>query len=207
MRLIIFANGQLDQPFELRPDDVVIAADGGTHHALAQGVVPSVVIGDLDSVHPSQLQRLAAAGTQILSYPQRKDFTDLELALQYAHQLPAEQVIVVAALGARWDQTLANMLLPSVQPDLRIILVDGNQEVHYLTGGETIEIAGKPGDTVSLIALSDEARGIITSKLEYPLNSETLHFGSSRGISNVMLSTDARIQLGEGRLMCTVIHH
>jgi thiamine pyrophosphokinase len=207
LRLIIFANGWLDQPFEVRQDDVVIAADGGTHHALAQGIVPSVVIGDLDSVTPDEIQQLNAGGAKILKYPHRKDYTDLELALQYAREQPADEVVIVAALGARWDQTMANLLLPATQPDLRIMLMDGSQEIHYLVGGETLEVRGFPGDTVSLIALSEEASGIVTEALEYPLQSETLYLGSTRGVSNVMQGERARVHLGAGRLMCTVIHH
>jgi thiamine pyrophosphokinase len=204
--LIIFANGWLDRPFDILPGDVVIAADGGTHHALAQGIIPSVVIGDLDSVTPDEIEQLNAGGAKILKYPHRKDYTDLELALQYAREQPADAVVIVAALGARWDQTMANLLLPATQPDLRIMLMDGSQEIHYLLGGETLEVRGLPGDTVSLIALSDQAEGVVTEALEYPLQSETLFLGSTRGISNVMLGERARVSLDNGRLMCTVIH-
>lgn len=206
MRLIIFANGWLGQPIEFRPDDLFIAADGGTHHALALGITPQVVIGDLDSVSADELHRLAAAGAKILQYPRKKDFTDLELALQYAHAQAADQVVVLAALGARWDQTLANLLLPAARPDLRVMLVDGPQEIHYFAGGETLEIHGQPGDTVSLIPLCEQARGVLTDGLEYPLNSETLYFGSTRGVSNVLLGESASIYLEDGRLLCTVIH-
>jgi thiamine pyrophosphokinase len=206
LRIIIFANGWLGKPIPLRPDDRIIAADGGAHHCLALGVYPSVVIGDLDSLTSAELDTLRAHGAEIIQYPIRKEYTDLELALQYVRDLPGEQVIIVAALGARWDQTLANVLLPSVQPDRRISLYDGPQEIHFLANDELLEIEGHPGDTVSLLALCDEAHGVTTQALEYPLNDETLYFGSTRGVSNVMLTERAGVYLKNGRLMCTVIH-
>lgn len=207
MRAVIFANGQLTQPIELQPDDLVIAADGGTHHCLGLGIRPQIVIGDLDSVREEELEALSASGTEIITYPERKDFTDLELALLEAQKRGADKVLVLAALGARWDQSLANILLPAALPGLRISLVDDHQEIHFIRPGETLEIAGQRGDTVSLIPLSGDADGITTHGLEYPLHREMLQFGSTRGVSNVMLGNQASIKLGVGLLVCAVIHH
>jgi len=206
LRIIIFANGWLGKPIPLRPDDHIVAADGGAHHCLALGIYPAAVIGDLDSLTPAELETLREHGAEIIQYPARKDYTDLELTLQYVSELPGEQVIIVAALGARWDQTLANVLLPAVQPDRRISLYDGPQEIHFLASDELLEIEGKPGDIVSLLALCEQARGVTTEALEYPLKDESLYFGSTRGVSNVMQAEHARVYLRDGRLMCTVIH-
>ena len=53
-RIIIFANGELPDLEKaralLRDDDFIIAADGGTRHALALGLTPKIIIGDLDSL-------------------------------------------------------------------------------------------------------------------------------------------------------------
>jgi len=211
LRAVIFANGRLTRPIILQPDDLIIAADGGSHHCLGLGIRPQVVIGDLDSVRDDELETLSALGTEIITYPARKDFTDLELALLEAQKRGADRVLLLAALGARWDQSLANILLPATLPGLRISLVDGAQEIHFVHPGETLEITGQAGDIVSLIPLGGDAHGIITHGLEYPLFSETLRLGSTRGISNVLLgqaaTTDkARVTLGAGLLLCAVIH-
>lgn len=207
MRAVIFANGQLTRPILLQPDDLVIAANGGTHHCLGLGIRPQVVIGDLDSVREDELEALSASGTQIITYPERKDFTDLELALLEAQKRGADRVLLLAALGRRWDQSLANILLPAALPELKITLLDDQQEIHFLRPGETLEITGQPGDTVSLIPLSGDAGGVSTHGLEYPLHREMLRFGSTRGISNVMLGNQASVKLGAGLLLCAVIHH
>jgi len=207
LRAVIFANGQLTRPILLQPDDLVIAANGGTHHCLGLGIRPQVVIGDLDSVREDELEALSASGTQIITYPERKDFTDLELALLEAQKRGADRVLLLAALGRRWDQSLANILLPAALPELKITLLDDQQEIHFLRPGETLEITGQPGDTVSLIPLSGDAGGVSTHGLEYPLHREMLRFGSTRGISNVMLGNQASVKLGAGLLLCAVIHH
>jgi thiamine pyrophosphokinase len=207
LRAVIFANGQLTRPIPLQPTDLVIAADGGTHHCLGLGIRPQVVIGDLDSVREDELEALSASGTEIITYPERKDFTDLELALLEAQKRGADQVLILAALGRRWDQSLANILLPATLPGLDISLMDDQQEIHFIRSGKTLEITGQPGDTVSLIPLNGNAGGITTHGLEYPLYQDMLQFGSTRGISNVMLGNQASVKLSAGLLLCAVIHH
>lgn len=206
MRAVIFANGQLTRPILLQPDDLVIAADGGTHHCLGLGIRPQIVIGDLDSVREDELRALSASGTEIITYPARKDFTDLELALQEAQKRGADQVLLLAALGKRWDQSLANILLPAALPGLNITILDDQQEIHFIRTGESLMITGQPGDTVSLLPLGGDGIGITTHGLEYPLYQEMLPIGSTRGVSNVMLQDQASVKLGLGLLLCAVIH-
>jgi thiamine pyrophosphokinase len=193
-------------PAHLPPGDILIAADGGAHHCLELGINPDYVIGDLDSLDSDHLERLQALGSQIIRYPTRKDYTDLELAIQFAQKLETSEIIILAALGDRWDQTIANLLLPLAFPDLKISLFDGNQEIHLLRDNTQMTLHGQPGDTVSLIPLSLQAQGIITQNLEYPLAGETLYLGSTRGVSNRLLASPASISLKEGVLLCILIH-
>ena len=88
IRCVIFANGDPPNPEtawrHANHADLLVAADGGAHHALALELVPHVVIGDLDSLDEEQQTRLRSAGTRFFVYPAAKDETDLELALLYA---------------------------------------------------------------------------------------------------------------------------
>lgn len=205
-RAVIFANGWLGQPPTLAPGDVIIAADGGSRHCLRLGIRPSAVIGDLDSLTPDHLTALQALGAEIVQYPTRKDYTDLELALRYARDHGYRPVILAAALGERWDQTLANLLLPAALPEMDIRLVDGRQEIFLIRAGATGHISGRAGDTVSLIPLAGDALGVRTQGLEYPLHDERLLFGGTRGVSNVLLGERAQVSLEAGILVCVVIH-
>lgn len=212
MRAVIFANGALTDPHHiiaaLQPGDLVIAADGGARHCTTLGLTPALVIGDLDSLNTDEVTQLERNGARIVRYPARKDFTDLELALQHAVTARPDEILVFAALGARWDQTLANLLLPAA-PGLEqvcIRILDGPQEIILLRPGETHNLRGQAGDIVSLVPLGGHAQGITTSGLEYPLSDGTLYFGATRGISNVMLSEQATVRLKDGLLLCTIIH-
>jgi thiamine pyrophosphokinase len=206
LRTVIVANGQYNVSFTAQPQDLIIAADGGAHHCLQHGIQPHTVIGDLDSLTANDLNKLEAIGARVISYPTRKDYTDLELALEYAIQQKPSEILILGGLGGRWDQTIANILLAATQSATKVHLVDADQEFHFLKSTKTIEIHGSPGDIVSLIPLGGDAIGISTQGLEYPLKQETLHFGSTRGISNVLLDPPANVSLEEGLLLCTIDH-
>lgn len=211
-RAVIFANGTLQNPEQareaLRSEDVLIAADGGALHCLALGLTPSIVIGDFDSMSEQEVQALEAREVQLIRHPAHKDYTDLELALQHALETGMHEVLILGALGARWDQTIANLLLP-VSGELaaiQISMLDGPQEVFFLQPGHEYQLRGKKGDTLSLIPLCGDVKGIYTQGLEYPLHGETLYFGATRGISNVFIEDIAHISLENGSLLCVLIH-
>jgi thiamine pyrophosphokinase len=210
MRAIIFANGEFPDPQStrglLRPDDLIIAADGGTRHALAAGVIPHVIVGDLDSLAPDEQARVEAAGARVIRFSPRKDETDLELALLHAVHEGATVIVILAALGGRLDQTIANLLLLAL-PELRgldVRIVEGTQTAFLVQDERLIE--GRPGDTVSLIPLGGDAVDVTTEGLEWPLHEDTLRFGPARGVSNVLAAERARVRVRRGLLLCVVTH-
>ncbi len=208
-RAILFANGELTNADAIRslirPDDVILCADGGTHHALALDLKPDLVIGDLDSISPGDLDVLQQLGSQIERHPVDKDATDLELALSAAERLGIEEVVLVAALGGRLDQSLGNLMLMA-SPDfanLHLSLVDGRQTATIVR--DQITISGDIGDIVSTLTLSPVVEGLTYHNgLRWPLHDATLPFGSTRGISNEMVEEQAQISLRSGILL--VIH-
>jgi thiamine pyrophosphokinase len=209
MRAIVIANGHVGNSEASRvqnwPYDCVICADGGAQHALGLGLAPDVVVGDLDSLDGDLRARLEDEGCQVLVHPPRKDETDLELALRYAIDHGVDEILILGALGGRIDQTLANVLLLAL-PELQKVktrIVAGDQEMFLIRGQAFIE--GQVGDTVSLLPIAGDVRGITAEGLEYPLQHGTLKFGPTLGISNVLTVPVARVQVGQGLLLCVHI--
>jgi len=207
MRAVIFANGGLRRPDFLlrllRADDWIVAADGGARHCLALGLTPSLLIGDFDSLPETARRRLVAAGTPSLRFPEAKDQTDLELALTHAVRHGADEILVAGALGDRWDHSLANLTL-GLSPSLAsasITFDDGTVFIAFLRAGQTRTLRGRRGDLVSLIPLHGDAGEVETRGLQYPLSGETLAFGSTRGVSNVLEGEQAVVAVGSGSLV------
>lgn len=206
-RIVIFANGQLTQPEmirrRLRPGDRVFCADGGTIHALALGLTPEAVIGDLDSLPSGTVAQMEVVGVSIHRHPVRKDKTDLELAFQLAAAEQPDEILLVTALGGRLDQMLANILLLT-RPEyasIQVSLMDGLQWVTALRSHQSITIAGQPGDTLSLIPLTPTVSQVTLTEVEWPLMEATLSFGSTYSISNALAANEAHLQIGEGLLL------
>lgn len=212
MKTVIVANGDIKDPASARQRmeraELIVAADGGTLHCLALGHQPDVIIGDLDSVQSESLAKLKADSTQVIEHPSRKDATDLELALELAKDRGATEMVILGAVGGRWDQTLANFQLVSSARwrQQRLEVVDGPQSVYPIHPGVPFSLPGNPGDLVSLIPYGGDAAGVHSEGLEYPLNGETLAHGKSRGISNVLVESPARVWLVDGILLCLIIH-
>lgn len=207
-RFLIFVNGILPHRAAalrlLRPDDFLLAADGGARLAWQLGVRPQVVIGDLDSLEDDLRNHLTATGTQFLVYPREKDETDLELALQYALGRGAISIVIIGALGGRLDQTLANLSLltdPRLA-DLDVRLDDGVEEAFFVR--KRGEVHGRPGEIVSLLPWGAPVTGIRTQGLRWSLQGETLYPERTRGVSNELLAEMAYLEVKSGLLL--VVH-
>lgn len=208
MRALIFANGIYQDSIrnpEAGSGDLVIAADGGSQHCQDLGIIPDVLIGDLDSSDPALASSWQQAGIEVLRYPEDKDQTDLELALMLAQERGAAEILVYGAVGGRLDMTFGNLTLLA-HPDLRTptTLICGAEEVHLLKPGGSLRLTGLPEEIVSLIPLQPGGATVTTSGLLYPLRNEDLAYGTTRGISNVLLEGQAEIQLDSGLL--AVVH-
>ena len=209
-RAVIIANGVAPDEATvrrwLRPDDSsihvrLLCADGGARTALALGLGPEVVVGDLDSLDEVMQARLKAMGCRMVVYPAAKDWTDLELALRLAVEEGASEIVVMGALGGRLDQELANLLLLFL-PELTEVptrIVDDRHEIFVVRS--QAEIIGQAGDVVSLIPLGGDVQGIVTEGLLYPLRGEPLVIGPARGVSNVMAAQVARVTIQSGMLL------
>jgi thiamine pyrophosphokinase len=209
-RAIIVTNGHLADPAALqrhiRPGDRLICVDGGTHHAWALHLTPDVVVGDLDSLDPGLQAELEAAGVRFEVHPTHKNETDLELALRLAVAEGATQIDVLAVLGGRLDQSLANLLLLT-RPEwigVQVRVIEGNEAAWPVWGGQMTSVHGQVGDTLSLVPLTPVVTGVILEGVEWPLYDATLSLGSTLTISNVLVAPTARLQVGEGLVL--VVH-
>lgn len=210
-RAVIFANGNLSDLSRAKEiitsQDYLICADGGVKHALKLGLVPQTIIGDFDSVPPFLLGQSRLSPTTLIKYPTKKDKTDFELVIDYCLEKKFQEIIIFGILGDRIDHFIANIfLLAKIQTEnkfVKIKIVEGNKEIYILN--KEIVINGKIGDEISIIPVSAKLEKVVTDGLEYQLNNETLFLGSTRGISNVLIKTSAKITVIDGVALITYL--
>lgn len=199
MRAVIFCGGEIVEDAKARArikaGDRIICADSGYKHAKKMGIMPDIVLGDFDSY-----EREAVQCDNVQTYPAKKDYTDSEIAVQYALEQGCDEILLLGATGGRLDHTLGNVYLLKTILEHGALgeLYDGAVSVWLVQ--DAITVKGKPGDLLSVIPFA-EAGDFTTHGLAYPLKNQPL---PSTGISNVFETDCVRLEVGNGRAV--VLH-
>ncbi|MBQ7975694.1 MAG: thiamine diphosphokinase [Clostridia bacterium] len=200
MRVVIISGGDYSYSGKITDNDYVICADSGYDSAAGNGINVNLLMGDMDSVRADISEE-----KEKLLFPSRKDYTDTELAVRRAVEMSPEKIILLGCLGSRADHSLANIFLLKYihKHGIDACIVDKNNEIYYYK--DSFLIKNSAGKTVSLIPLTDKISGITTTGMDYPLKGETLYFGESRGVSNVVIADEAgyKSESGEGIIVIT----
>ena len=205
--VVIFAGGDsLDEvaASSLPPGEVVIAADSGLDEAFRLGFSVDLLVGDLDSVTRESADRAARGKTRVVAHPRNKDQTDLELAMEEGASLRPSRLVIAGGGGGRSDHLFANLYLLAGNrfSAFEITWVTNRALLHVVR--KEVEIRGAPGDVVSLLAHGGDASGVETEGLRWPLNDEVLAAGSTRGVSNRLADTTAKVRIRSGVLLVIV---
>ncbi|SHI60223.1 thiamine diphosphokinase [Wenxinia saemankumensis] len=120
---------------------VLAAADGGADAALAAGLRPAAVIGDMDSLSAAA----RAAFTDVLHEVSEQETTDFDKALR---GVGARFVIGLGFLGGRLDHALAALSVLAAHPGRRCLLASPDSVVFLCPPRVALDLA--PGTTVSL---------------------------------------------------------
>jgi thiamine pyrophosphokinase len=203
-RVVIFSGGRLDlwALAHVREGDRLIGADHGALFLVEHGFVPQLSVGDFDSVTPQQLNWIREGSSKTEAYdPIDKDYTDTELAFERALEMQPDEIILVGALGTRFDHSLANvhLLVKAMQRGIPASIADEHNEIRLTANSLTVRAVGY--SNVSLLPLTPRVTGITLSGFRYPLTDAVLQMGQSLGISNVLEAQEGRITVSEGWLL------
>jgi thiamine pyrophosphokinase len=182
----------------------VIGVDGGARAAAALGLALDLIVGDFDTLRADEVDAFEAQGVRVLRSPHDKDATDTELALLAACDAGAVRVEILGALGAsggRSDHSLGTIALLA-HPRARAIdcsLLDATSRIRLLSAPARFASDATTGAVVSLIPWGGGAL-VSTERLRWLLQRESLHEGSTRGLSNESLGAPF-IEVHEGALL------
>jgi thiamine pyrophosphokinase len=197
----IFCNGRLSNPAKAKQIatdcDLLIAADGGAKHFADIGLTPQIIVGDMDSADSDIWKN--NRGIEYIQYPEAKDKSDTELAVEYALERGCNQVILLAATGGRLDHTLGNVALLASHPG-QVALFDGTSTLVAVDKSEKCILHGKIGTRVSLIPYGLDPSKVRTNGLKYALQDECLN-SATHGLSNELSRTETCICVSNGILL------
>jgi thiamine pyrophosphokinase len=169
--------------------DRIVCADSGLDHALALGLRPDALIGDMDSISDGGRVWAEASGAEIISTTPDKDETDTELALRWAIERGASRITMLWGGGNRFDHVLGVMAAVaapnlSVVSELRLWIAE--DEAIIVHGPRALHLSPPSGSTISLVPVAGDVREVTTKGLRWNLTLETLWGGSARGVSNIV---------------------
>jgi thiamine pyrophosphokinase len=173
-----------------------IAADSGFDLGVALGLIPDLLVGDLDSV-ASTAALASFPPERIRRYPADKDETDTEIGLRLLREMGFDRVAVAGGGGGRLDHLLGIVsLFERAEPPLCWYTAR-----EYIQAFEReLRIQGCRGQTVSFFPLTERVSGMSSRGLKWPLDGLRWRRGEM-GVSNVFIEDSAVVVLGEGRLL------
>ena len=191
-RCVIFGAGEFDRELVgLRPDDFIIAADGGYRFTSQMGLKPGLVIGDFDSLDGPP------HGENVEIHPVRKDDTDLALAVRRALDLGFKSFIIHGALGRRTDHSFAAVHIARCGGQA---LLMGKPFSMCVIKNSSLGFSGEFNGLISIFAL-EKSKGVSIRGLDYEADGVALDIDRPMGVSNAFTGRPARVSVEDGLLL------
>jgi len=182
----------------------IIAADAGLRFLYREGLTPTHIVGDFDSLEQEILDHYTGNPNVIIRmFSPIKDATDTEIALHLAVELSSTDIWLTGAGGVRFDHTLGNiqsMVIP-LRAGIPCIMADSCNRIQLLDHGTSLKRAKIFGKYLSFFPLGGPVKGLTLTGVKYPLSDHELKPDDSLGVSNEVTEDEAVISFRRGMLI------
>lgn len=205
-RAVIIAGGEInDAGIKFYKDvieraDYIAAVDSGADFAGRNGIMPDIIVGDMDSISKEMLEYYKKFEVEMAIYPVEKDLCDGEIAIQIVKSRGYDIIDIIGGLGGRSDHMLGNIFMLDKYENIRII--SEKESLESVTGYRSYE--GIKGKTVSILSLSYESKIKYIKGMKYCVDNISLKRGDTTGISNIAESEKAEIEVESGKIIVIV---
>lgn len=210
MKTLIISGGQIDKEFFEKfvyenDFEYIIGVDKGIEMCYTCNLVPSILMGDFDSIKGEVLKYYEInENIKIQRFKPEKDDTDTQMAINWAIHMGSKEIAIVGATGSRIDHLLGNIqcLYNALENDVKCCIIDKNNKIELLKTSQEIQKSKQYGNFLSLLALTDQVTKLTLKGFKYPLNEYTLtnHSGGF-GVSNEIVDENAEIIFQTGILI------
>lgn len=202
----IFLNGSPDSKDLVQAvanrADLVVAADGGARYALEAGIIPDLVVGDMDSLGEDLARKVEELGASLERHPVEKDKMDGHLAVMAAAERGATEADFLCAVGGKLGAVFAvpHILLAAERIGLRsTVFADWGKM--FVVETRSRLATGAAHDSISVFPLSGTATGVTLEGMAYPLKKARLEPGDTLGFHNELVGHEARVSVEGGALL------
>ena len=179
----------------LLPGAFVVAADSGYQKCRRLGAEPDIVVGDFDSSPVPEHTK------ELIVMPAHKDDTDTLAAIKIAMERGYTHLILVGAIGNRFDHSFSNVanLAYCLDRGVQAEIITPNEKLFISDGPFSFSGAGY--GYFSLFAFGGVCRGLTIRGAEWELTDYDLHPATSMCQSNEVRGGECSISFREGRLL------
>ncbi len=199
-KAVILADGEFPvHPYPLqllKEARILICCDGAAKKAIDNNLVPTYIIGDMDSLDEATKEQFSG----IIIKSDCQETNDLTKAVKYAISLNCTHISIVGATGAREDHTLGNISLLHEYTSLAPISIKIYTNFGVFTPiSKTTTILSEPGKQISIFALDPWVK-IKSHGLRYP--TDKVVFDSWwKATLNESIQTNVTLEFEKGRVL------
>ena len=195
--VLISLSGNCSTSYELKElnFDEIIGVDNGTAHLFDRSLIPSKVLGDLDSITPDLLEKVENMNVDLISYEPNKDKTDFELSLDSINEPEEKNIFIIGGEEGEIDHLFSIFSL--------VINYEFATNVTWLYMDKTIvfknnmSIFLNEGTKFSVVPITNLNK-LTISGAKWNLNEENIEAGSSKTLRNESVENQIMISCNEG---------
>ena len=181
--------------------DLTVAVDSGWLACRSAGLLPDILIGDMDSCGETDLQNGIPTSVRVI-IDSDQNITDFQKALNLINSdySPLE-LVILGGFGKRTDHLLNNFSIVSgIQDDIIVVMDSGDEWIRRVTPSTSAEVRGMEGATISLIPQRINTV-VHSSGLKWELENEVLSWSYQFSQSNEFVSDFSKISVLSGALL------
>ena len=181
--------------------DLTVAVDSGWLAYRHAGLLPDILIGDMDSCGEADLQNGIPASVRVIIDSDQNN-TDFQKALNLINSdYSPHEIVILGGFGKRTDHLLNNFsIVSTIQDDIIVVMDSGDEWIRRVTPSTSAEVRGMEGATISLIPQRINTV-VHSSGLKWELENEVLSWIYQFSQSNEFVSDFSKISVLSGALL------
>ena len=195
--ILISLSGKCSTQYSLNDLDFeeIIGVDNGTAHLFNKSLIPSKVLGDLDSITPDLLEKVKNLNIDLIRYESNKDKTDFEISLDSIEKPSEKNIFLIGGEEGEIDHLFSIFSL--------IINFEYASNITWFYMDKTIifrnnvSISLNEGTRFSIVPITN-LKSLNVAGAKWNVNKENIEAGSSRTLRNKSAGDQINISCSEG---------
>lgn len=181
--------------------NLTVAVDSGWLAFRKAGLLPDILVGDMDSCGETDLQDGIPSSVRVIVDSDQNN-TDFQKAINLINSdYSPHEIIILGGLGKRTDHLLNNFsILSGIQNEIIVVMDSDDEWIRRVTPSASAEVRGMKGATISLVPQRINTV-VLSSGLKWELDNEVLNWSNQFSQSNEIVSDFSKISVLSGSLL------